>query len=257
MLSSYWILFLFGIAIGSFLNVCIHRLPLDQSLWSPPSHCPACRQRIRWRDNIPLLSFLWLGGKCRDCKAPISRRYPLVELLNGLGYVLLVWKIGLTWPALVYALLFSALLVVTFIDLQYQIIPNEITFPGMALGILAGTLVLPQGFWSSLTGLLLGGGLFYLVAVLSERVLKREGMGGGDIKLIAMIGAFLGWQNVLLTIFIGALLGSVMGVLLILLAGRGRREPIPFGPFLSVAAMTALFWGDQILYWYLSGAFWR
>jgi leader peptidase (prepilin peptidase)/N-methyltransferase len=179
-----------------------------------------------------------------------------VEFLNGLGYSFLLWKFGLTLQTLVYALLFSALLVITFIDLDYKIIPNEITLPGIVIGLIAAALVLPQGFWNSFLGLLLGGGLFYLIADLSQRILKQEGMGGGDIKLIAMIGAFLGWQSVLLTIFIGALLGSVVGLFLIMVSGKGRRTPIPFGPFLSVGALTALFWGSEILLWYFSGGFW-
>jgi leader peptidase (prepilin peptidase) / N-methyltransferase len=249
--------FLLGTIIGSFLNVCIHRMPRHESIISPRSRCPACQSGIRPIDNIPILSFLLLGGKCRKCRTPISWSYPLVEFLNGLGYILLVWRFGLAWPAAVYALLFSALIVVTFIDLAHQIIPNEITLPGMVIGMIAAGIVLPQGFWNSLIGLLLGGGLFYLIADLSYRVLKQEGMGGGDIKLIAMVGAFLGWQNVLLTIFIGALAGSVVGLFLILLKGKGRRFPIPFGPFLALGALTSLFWGGEILRWYFSGGFWR
>jgi len=253
---SFIYAFLFGAVIGSFLNVCIHRMPRDESIISPPSHCPACRNRIRPTDNIPILSYLLLGGKCRHCRQPISWRYPLVEFINGLGYSLLLWKFGLTGQTLVYALLFSALLLVTFIDLAYKIIPNEITLPGIAIGMIAAGFILPQGFWNSLMGLLLGGGLFYLIADLSQRILKQEGMGGGDIKLIAMIGAFLGWQSVLLTIFIGALLGSIVGLFLILIKGQGRRYPIPFGPFLALGALASLFWGTEILWWYLSGGFW-
>lgn len=245
--------FILGTIIGSFLNVCIHRLPMDQSVVLPSSYCPNCQTRIRPLDNIPILSFLALRGRCRFCRTPISWRYPLVEGINGAGYALLLWKFGLGWPTLIYALLFSALLVVTFIDLDRQIIPNEITLPGIVIGVAAAGLVLPQGFWNSLIGLFLGGGLFYLVADLSQRILKQEGMGGGDIKLIAMIGAFLGWQSVLLTIFIGAFLGAVVGLFLILVRGQGRRTPIPFGPFLSVAAVTSLFWGNEILLWYLNG----
>jgi leader peptidase (prepilin peptidase)/N-methyltransferase len=179
-----------------------------------------------------------------------------VEFLNGLGYTFLLWKFGLTGQTVVYAILFSALLAVTFIDLDYKIIPNEITLPGIVLGMIAAGLILPQGFWNSLAGLLLGGGVFYLIADLSHRILKQEGMGGGDIKLIAMIGAFLGWQSVLLTIFIGALSGSIVGLFLILVRGQGRRDQIPFGPFLALGALTSLFWGREILWWYLSGGFW-
>jgi leader peptidase (prepilin peptidase)/N-methyltransferase len=256
MVTSYIFAFVLGTVIGSFMNVCIHRMPRDESLIAPPSHCPSCQKRIWPIDNIPIFSFLILGGKCRHCRRPISWRYPLVELLNGLGYGLLLWRFGLTGQTLVYALLFSALLVITFIDLDYKIIPNEITLPGIVIGLIAAALVLPQGFWNSFLGLLLGGGLFYLIADLSQRILKQEGMGGGDIKLIAMIGAFLGWQSVLLTIFIGALLGSVVGLFLIMATGKGRRYPIPFGPFLSIGALATLFWGSEILLWYFSGGFW-
>ena len=150
-----------GLLIGSFLNVCIHRLPNNESIRFPGSRCPACRHPIRWWDNIPLLSFMVLRGRCRDCGTAISLRYPLVEFLNGTGYVLLVWRFGLNAPTLIYALLFSALLVVTFIDLDHQIIPDRITLPGMVVGVMASTLVLPLGFLNSIFGLLLGGVLFY------------------------------------------------------------------------------------------------
>lgn len=248
--------FVFGTLIGSFLNVCIHRMPRNESLIIPSSHCPSCQAHIRPIDNIPLFSFMFLRGKCRQCRQSIPWRYPLVEFLNGGGYVLLVWKFGWVWQTPVYALLFSALLVITLIDLTYQIIPNEITLPGMVIGMIAAGIILPQGFWSSLIGLVLGGGLFYLIADLSQRILKQEGMGGGDIKLIAMVGAFLGWKSVLLTIFIGALLGSIVGLFLILVKGKGRRFPIPFGPFLALGALTSLFWGGEILRWYIGGGFW-
>ena len=248
--------FLLGTIIGSFVNVCIHRMPRGESLIAPRSHCPACQASIRPIDNIPILSFFLLRGKCRHCGQSIPWRYPVVEFLNGAGYVLLALKFGLVWQTPFYALLFSALIVVTFIDLTHQIIPNEITLPGILIGMIAAGIVLPQGFWSSLIGLVLGGGLFYLIADLSQRMLKQEGMGGGDIKLIAMIGAFLGWKSVLLTIFMGALSGSLVGIFLILVKGKGRRFPIPFGPFLALGALTSLFWGREILHWYFSGGFW-
>lgn len=234
-----------GLLIGSFLNVCIHRLPNDESIRFPGSRCPACRHPVRWWDNIPLLSFMVLRGRCRDCGTAISLRYPLVEFLNGAGYVLLVWRFGLNAPTLIYALLFSALLVVTFIDLDHQIIPDRITLPGMVVGVMASTLVLPLGFLNSIFGLLLGGVLFYGVAAAS-----RGGMGGGDIKLIAMIGAFLGWQQTLLTIFIGALSGSVIGLFLMVAMGKNRKYPVPFGPFLSLGALVSLFMGPAIWNWY-------
>lgn len=233
--------FLFGLLIGSFLNVCIHRLPIKESIVVSRSRCPACRQAIRWWDNIPLFSFLILGGRCRDCGGKISWRYPIVEMANGLAYFFLVWRFGPVPYVLVYGAFISALLIVTFIDLDHKIIPDRITLPGMIAGLLGSGLFLPTGFLNALLGLLLGGGLLYGVAVLS-----RGGMGGGDIKLIAMIGAFLGWKATLLTILLGALSGSIIGVFLMVFRGKDRKFPVPFGPFLSLGALVALFWGPAI-----------
>lgn len=245
------VVFILGLLIGSFINVCIYRVPRQESIVFPSSHCPSCAQPIRPYDNIPLLSFLFLKGRCRSCRAPISWRYPLVELIHGAGYLFILHQFGLSFAALIYALFFSSLMAVTFIDLSHQIVPDVITLPGMVLGLLAASTVLPPGPINSLIGLFLGGGLFYLVAVLSIALLKKEGMGGGDIKLIAMIGAFLGWKGMLLTIFLAALAGSVSGLFLVLVRGRSRAEPIPFGPFLALGAMVSLFWGPEILNWYL------
>lgn len=235
---------LFGLLIGSFLNVCIWRIPRRESLWSPGSHCPSCNRPVRYYDNIPVLSYLILGGRCRSCRAGISSRYPLVELLNAGGYLLLIWRYGWGGPTLIYAALYSALIVITFIDLDHQIIPDRITLPGIALGMLAA-VYLPHGFLSGFAGLLIGGGLFYLIAVLSG-----GGMGGGDIKMIAMVGAFLGWKAVLLTIFVGATAGSVVGLGLMLFGGRDRKTPVPFGPFLSLGTAVFIFWGHEIIDWY-------
>ena len=240
----------FGAMVGSFLNVCIYRLPRGESIVWPGSRCPSCQAPIPAYDNIPILSFLVLLGRCRRCRAPIRWRYPLVEALNGFGYLLLFWSYGLTWTTAAYALLFSSLLVVTFIDLDHQIIPDLITLPGIIIGLVAAAFVLPPGvpgFWGGLIGLLVGGGFFYVVAVMS-----RGGMGGGDIKLIAMIGAFLGWHLVLLTIFLASLTGAVVGLGLMAFKGMGRKTPIPFGPFLALGAIMAIFWGTAILEWYLT-----
>jgi leader peptidase (prepilin peptidase)/N-methyltransferase len=234
-----------GALIGSFLNVCIHRIPRGESVVRPRSRCPHCQTMIRFYDNLPILSFLILQGRCRYCRASISWRYPFVEMINTSGYLFLLWKFGLSWQFLVYAVLFSTLVVVTFIDLSHQIVPDRITLPGMVVGALAAATVLPAGLVNALIGIFLGGGLFYLVAVLS-----RGGMGGGDIKLIAMIGAFLGWRNVLLTIFIAALAGSVVGLYLMIVHGKGRKHAVPFGPFLALGAVVSLCWGPEILVWY-------
>ncbi|MBI5380004.1 MAG: prepilin peptidase [Nitrospirae bacterium] len=239
--------FLFGAIIGSFLNVCIYRLPRSQSLVAPGSHCPSCQLPIRWYDNIPLLSFLRLRGRCRACGASISRRYPLVELLNAAGYAWIAHRFGLGAEGAIYLALYSALLVVTFVDLEHQIVPDRITLPGIALGLLLGSTLLPVGWQASFAGALLGGGLFYLIAVVS-----RGGMWGGEVKLIAMIGAFLGWKGVLLTIFLAALVGSVVGIFLMVFKGKGRKDPIPFGPFLALGALLTLFWGGELMSLYFA-----
>ncbi len=217
----------------------------------PPSHCPACRRPIAFYDNIPIVSFLVLRGRCRQCGARISLRYPLVEFLNAAGYLLLYLRFDWSATFAVYALLLSALIVITFVDLQHQIIPDWITLPGIPIGAAAGSFLLPGGPVEALIGILLGGGLFYLVAVVSSWWLGQEAMGGGDIKLMAMIGGFLGWKGVLVTIFLGSLIGSLVGAWLILFHGWGRRQPLPFGPFLAAGGIVAAVWGPQLLHWYL------
>ena len=238
--------FVAGTLVGSFLNVCIYRLPRKQSVLRPGSRCPACGTPIPLYLNVPLVSYALLRGRCRQCGASISWTYPLVEGFTGLTFLLTFWRFGPTPQALVYLLFLSALITVTFIDLEHQIIPDRITLPGIGVGVLASGLLLPTGWGNALAGLLLGGGLFYALAVAS-----RGGMGGGDIKLIAMIGAFLGWKAVLLAIFLAALTGSVVSLYLILFRGKGRKHPIPFGPFLALGGFLALFWGDAMLSWYL------
>ncbi len=244
-MAAYIYALLFGLLIGSFLNVCIWRLPRRESIITPSSHCPSCNRPIAYYDNIPVASFLFLKGRCRHCETKISWRYPFIEIANGLGYVMLIRRYGLEGSTGVYAVLFSALLVITFIDLDHQIIPDRITLPGMVLGLIAAAVLLPHGFIDGMAGLLLGGGLFYLIAVLSG-----GGMGGGDIKMIAMVGAFLGWRAVLLTIFIGAVAGSVVGLFLMVIKGKGRKTPVPFGPFLSLGTIVFLFLGQEIIEWY-------
>ena len=244
---------LFGGLIGSFLNVCIHRLPLKESLLWPGSRCPGCAAMISWYDNLPILSFVLLRGRCRACRRRISWRYPLVEALNAAGYGLIVWRFGLSAIALTYLLLWSALIVISFIDLDHMIIPDLITIPGIVLGLVVGTLLLPN-WWDSLLGFLVGGGILYFMAWISPYLFGKEGMGGGDIKLLAMIGAFLGWVPAILTIFLGSVLGSVVGLMLIGVRAI-RREAhqsrlLPFGPFLALGAGVAIFFGADILAWY-------
>lgn len=248
--SLYLIVGLVGALIGSFLNVCIYRLPRHESVVWPGSHCPACSRPIAWYDNIPLVSYLFLVGRCRHCKVPIPFRYPVVEALNVLGYVGLLWFFGPSWPAVAYGLLYSALLVVAGTDLSHKIIPNVVTFPGIVVGLLSAATILPLGLVNGLIGLLVGGGVLWILAWVSPYLFGKEGMGGGDIKLLAMIGAFLGWKPALMTILVGSFLGSLVGIALIAAQVIKREDYIPFGPFLVCGAMVALFFGQSILEWY-------
>jgi leader peptidase (prepilin peptidase)/N-methyltransferase len=240
--------------VGSFLNVCIWRLPREESIVRPSSKCPKCGTSIKPWDNIPVISYILLRGKCRACGEPISIRYPIVEAANGLLYLLVFFKFGLTGETFFYFAFVSALMVIALIDFDHQIIPDEITLPGVVIGLLAGSLLLPDPFqriiplgWkASLIGAALGFGLFYLVALLS-----KGGMGGGDIKMMAMVGAILGWKGVLFTTFAGSLAGSLIGLYLIIFRGRGRKSKIPFGPFLAFGALIGLVFGQEILRWYL------
>lgn len=246
----YVIVMIFGTFLGSFLNVCIYRVPRHESIVWPSSRCPACAAHIAPYDNVPLVSFAVLRGRCRSCQARISLRYPLVEMANGLGYVFILARFGPGWPAAIYAALFSALLVITFIDLDHQIVPDVITLPGIPLGLLCAATVLPVGLLNSVLGLLLGGGLLWVLAWASPYLFGKEGMGGGDIKLLAMIGAFLGWRPTLLTLMVAALVGSVVGIGLISLKLLRRDQYIPFGPFLAFGALISLFYYREIIGWY-------
>jgi len=249
-LSTSLVVGTFGALIGSFLNVCIYRLPRGESIVWPRSHCPGCSTAIAWYDNIPILSYLWLRGHCRACRIPIPLRYPLVEVANAAGYLAILWFFGPSWTTVFYAVLFSALLVITGTDLSHKIIPNVITLPGIVLGLGGAATVLPVGIVNALLGVLIGGGLLWLLAWASPYLFGKEGMGGGDIKLLGMVGAFLGWKPALLTIMIGSLVGSVIGVSLIALRFMKRDEHIPFGPFLAFGAVVALFFAQPLLDWY-------
>lgn len=241
---------LFGALIGSFLNVCIYRLPRGESIVWPGSHCQTCAQPVAWYDNVPLVSYLILRGACRRCSATISLQYPVVEALNAAGYMGLLWFFGPGWPLLAYGLLYSALLVVAGTDLSHKIIPNVITYPGIVIGLLSAATILPLGLLGGVVGLLVGGGILWLLAWASPYLFGKEGMGGGDIKLLAMIGAFLGWQPAVLTIMIGSFVGSVVGVTLLVMQVIKREDYIPFGPFLVFGAVLSLFFGQPILDWY-------
>jgi leader peptidase (prepilin peptidase)/N-methyltransferase len=236
-----------GLIFGSFFNVVIVRLPKKESLWFPPSHCMSCQEAIRWHDNIPLLSFVWLRGRCRNCSARIGWRYPIVEALNGVSWAFAVGHFGLTLRLLPALILLSTLIALTMIDLEHQIIPDRITLPGILVGWLLNLVTGQVPILHALLGSLIGGGIFYLVVLLSG-----GGMGGGDVKLGAMIGAFFGWKLTLLTIFIAVFAGGLVAASVLVSGRKGRKDPLPFGPFLALGAVATLFWGEELLQWYLS-----
>ena len=242
--------FLFGAIIGSFLNVCIARLPDGRSIVRPPSHCPKCQSFLAWYDNVPVLSYLLLAGRCRTCRVRISPIYPAVEVLTGALAVALFLRLGPTLAFAGYFAFAAALVVITFIDLDHQIIPDVISLPGIAVGLafsLVSPLVTP---FDAALGVLAGGGTLLAVAWLYKTFRGQEGMGGGDIKLLAMIGAFLGWQSIFVTLFVGSVIGSIIGVVVMLYEGADTKLAIPFGPFLAGGALVYLFWGDRILAFY-------
>ncbi|MFA5146154.1 MAG: prepilin peptidase [Candidatus Omnitrophota bacterium] len=244
--------FVIGAVVGSFLNVCIYRLPKGQSIVMPPSHCPKCGTRIAWYDNIPFVSYLLLKGRCRACSQAISFRYFLVELIAAALITALFLKFGLNERFFAYSLLTSALIIATFVDLEIEEIPDEVTISVFAAGIifsalfpsLFGESVKWRGLLQSLAGALAGGGAIYLTGVLGEMVFKKEAMGGGDVKLMAMAGAFLGWELVILAFFIAPFFGSITGIIMKIKRGA---ETIPYGPYLSLAVLIAIFFGERII----------
>jgi leader peptidase (prepilin peptidase)/N-methyltransferase len=244
--------FCFGTIVGSFLNVCIHRLPQGKSIIMPSSHCPLCKTPIPFYDNIPLVSFILLRGKCRACHAPISLRYPLVEFLMGLFSVILLLRYGISSLYLVYLAFFASLTLVSFIDFSHRIIPDVISLPGILVGLIIFLLHPQMPIKDSLIGVLVGGGSLYAVASMYHLVTKREGMGGGDIKLLAMIGAFIGWKGVLFTILCSSFIGSIVGVALMLISAQAdSKYAVPFGPFLSLGAVIYVLWGEALISWYV------
>ncbi|MFP4194717.1 MAG: prepilin peptidase [Desulfobacterales bacterium] len=252
--SILWIAaFCTGLCIGSFLNVCISRIPEGLSIVSPGSRCPVCGEPIRFYDNIPVISFLLLGAKCRNCTTPISIRYPAVEIITGAMAVFVLLKFGPGISALIYFIFIASLLVVTFIDIDHQIIPDSISLSGIAAGIAVSPLVSEITLAESLTGALAGGGSLFAVAMSYYLLTGKEGMGGGDIKLLAMIGAFTGWQGVIFTVFAASATGTAIGLVLMAAKGRNMKFAVPFGPFLSFGAVVYLFFGQAIIHWYLFG----
>jgi leader peptidase (prepilin peptidase)/N-methyltransferase len=242
---------IFGLMVGSFLNVCIGRIPAGESIVSPPSHCPRCLTPIGWYDNLPVLSYLVLGGKCRKCRQPISLRYPLVELVTALAFVLQGLAVGENWPLLAARLVFTAVLIVLFgTDLETMRLPDVLTLPGIAVGLVF-SLWLPPGIVSSILGAALGAAIPYAIRGLWYRMKGVEAMGLGDVKMLAMIGAFLGWQQVLVVLFLASLSGAAIGLTLAAVRGRALASKLPFGTFLALGAYVASLVGERLMTWYL------
>jgi leader peptidase (prepilin peptidase)/N-methyltransferase len=264
MIENKILAFIFGSVVGSFLNVCIYRMPLGKSVVWPHSHCPKCEKKIPWYDNIPFIGYLFLRGRCRFCKERISLRYLVVELLTALAFVVLYNHYGLKYEFFIYAIFISSLIIASFVDIKHRIIPDEISIGGMIVGFLLSAI---KGFnlepfsynakpmLDSFLGIIMGGGIIYLTGFLFDlvyfKLLKRppiqgetESMGGGDVKLLAMIGAFLGWQAALLTFFIAPFFGMIIGITNLIVK---KEHLIPYGPFLSLAALVSLFWADKII----------
>ncbi|MDP2928947.1 MAG: prepilin peptidase [Candidatus Omnitrophota bacterium] len=248
----YIFVFIFGSIVGSFLNVCIYRLPKGRSVIIPGSHCPNCAAPIHWYDNIPILSYIFLKGKARCCKAGISFRYFIVEVLTALAFLVLFMNFSLTAKFFAYAVMVSGLIVATFVDFEIQEIPDEVSVGGLVVGLILA-IAFPEilnettrlsGFLNSFLGALAGGAMIYVMGMLGEFAFKKEAMGGGDVKLLAMIGAFIGWKFTVLTFFLAPVFGSIVGIALKI---RYGKDIIPYGPYLSLAAVVAIFWGDSIL----------
>lgn len=238
---------LVGLCFGSFLNVCILRLPHEQSLLRPPSTCPKCRKRIAWRDNIPVVSWLLLRGRCRHCRTPISKQYPIIEALVGLWWAVAVLVYGFTLHALAGAVFGTILLGIAITDARHYLIPDEFTWGGLVLGLALSLQGGGPGLVQALLGAAAGFALLFVVARAGQWVFKEEAMGGGDIKMMAMVGAFVGWRGVLLTVFAGALLGTLIFVPLSL----KKKRLVPFGVFLALGAAVTFVAGDAIISWYL------
>lgn len=258
------IVFIFGSILGSFLNVCIHRMPKGESVVWPRSHCPKCKKRIPGYDNIPFISFILLKGKCRICKSKISLRYPLVELLTALIFLSFFMRYGLSYDFFFYIVLSCALIIATFIDIPHRIIPDEISVGGIIVGFILssvrGVNISPFTFsfkpmLNSFLGIIIGGGIIFLTGWLFDliyfKLLKRpaiggetESMGGGDVKLLAMIGAFLGWQRATMAFFLAPFFGAAIGIYMLV---TKKDHTIPYGPFLSLAAIISIFWADKIM----------
>lgn len=240
-----------GALVGSFANVIIYRLPREESIVSPRSHCFQCKKTIAWYDNIPVFSWFILRGKCRNCGAKFSIRYSIVEIITAVLFALSYHYAGLSFSLIEYLLFVSALVVCSFIDLDHMILPDEFTLSGIVIGLIGAALNPQREFMDALYGVLMGGGFLWGMAYVYYVLTKNEGMGGGDIKLLAWIGALLGWKAIPFVILSSALLGSVIGILAARKQKAGLKTVIPFGPYLALGAVLYLFGGQTIAYWYL------
>jgi leader peptidase (prepilin peptidase)/N-methyltransferase len=251
----------FGGIIGSFLNVVIHRYPREESVVFPPSSCPHCRTKIKAWDNVPILSYLWLLGRCRACRAPISPRYPLVELANALFWLAIYLRTGFTAAFFPIAALVSMTIVLIYIDLEIQILPDVIDLPGVAIGILIGwmnlgalfpDLMLSPTLIDSLIGAAAGAGVLLAIALAYQLIRKMEGMGYGDVKMMAMLGAAVGWEPLIPLMLIATITGAIAGVLLAMKSRDGMKTAVPFGVFLGLAFLVTIFFGPRLTGWYLT-----
>jgi len=245
------LIFVLGLIVGSFCNVCIYRIPRNESVIYPASHCPKCRTKIKPIDNIPLLSYILLKGRCHNCGSKISIQYPVVEFLTGLIYLIIYLIYGLSIQSLVYIVLSSALIIIAFIDLQEQMIPDIISLPGIVVGLILSFIVPYMSFINSVLGALVGGGIILIIAWVGSIAFKKEALGGGDVKLAAMIGAFLGWRYTIISLFWGFFIGALVGIILILSKIKSKEDMVPFGPFIVLGSIITLFWGEKILSWYI------
>jgi leader peptidase (prepilin peptidase)/N-methyltransferase len=242
---------MFGLMLGSFLNVLIHRLPRDESPWGGRSRCPHCRRTVRWFENVPIISFLLLRGRCAGCQRRISWRYPLVELSTGSLALVCLLQYGATAVAATYFVFLATLLTIAWIDWEHMIIPDELSLGTLVLGWILAATVLPLGVLEALIGTLAGAGFIWVVAAAYKALRGVEGMGFGDVKLAGMIGAFLGPFHVLFTIFVAALLGSIYGIVVVARGGT-RQSMVAFGTFLAASAALSLFFGEALAFWYAS-----
>jgi leader peptidase (prepilin peptidase)/N-methyltransferase len=253
---EYLMAFILGAVIGSFLNVCIYRIPMEESVIYPSSHCPECGEKIKWYDNIPIISYLILRGKCRNCGKKISVQYPLIELLTGILTAGVIWKYGISFVSLYFLILTYVLVVVSTIDLKTMLVPEKFCYFAMVAGILLSPFIPVISLKDSILGASFGAGIILFIIETYYIFTGKEGMGYGDASIMAIIGAFLGWEKVLLTIFFASLIGSVVGIALMVLKGKNAKFALPFGPFLSIGAYITILFGNEIIKWYLGKLGW-